>query len=105
MLERLTADSFAPAVGDTFAVDAGDAGDAGSLGLELIESRLHEPDRPAEDDAGRRAPFSLLFRGPPDPLLSQRIYRLEHPDIGPLEIFIVPIGRDESGSTYEAVFA
>jgi hypothetical protein len=102
VLDRLTADTFAPAVGDTFALDAGDAG---RLDFELIESRLRDPDRPAEDDSGTRAPFSLLFRGPVDPLLPQRIYRLEHESIGPLEIFIVPVARDESGSTYEAVFA
>jgi hypothetical protein len=102
VLDRLTADTFAPAVGDTFAVDAGDAGE---LRLELIESRLQYPDRPAEDESGTRAPFSLLFRGPADPVLPQRIYRLEHESLGPLEIFIVPIARDDAGSTYEAVFA
>ena len=102
MLERLTANSFAPAVGDTFVVDAGEAG---RLELELLESRLHDPDAPAEDASGTRPPFTLEFRGPPDPILPQHIYRLEHPSLGPLEIFIVPVGRDETGTTYEAVFA
>lgn len=99
MLERLTANSFAPAVGDTFVVDAGEAG---RLELELLASRPHDPDAP--DDSGTRAPFTLEFRGPADPVLPQQIYRLEHPSLGPLEIFIVPVGRDESGTTYEAVF-
>ena len=102
MLERLTANSFAPAVGDTFVLDAGDAG---RLELELLESRLHDPDAPAEDASGARAPFSLTFRGPAEPILPQRIYELEHPTLGTLEIFIVPIGRDEAGTSYEAVFA
>ena len=101
MLEQLTADTFAPAVGDRFVLDD----DAGvRLELELLESRLHEPDAPATDASGRRAPFSLLFLGPADSVLPQRIYRLEHESLGPLEIFIVPVGRDESGTTYEAVF-
>ena len=102
MLDRLTATTFAPAVGDTFVLDAGDAG---RLDLELVESRLHRPDAPAEDESGARAPFTLVFRGPVDPVLPQRIYRLEHETLEPMEIFIVPIARDEAGTSYEAVFA
>lgn len=101
MLDSLTAASFAPAVGETFLLDAGDAG---RLALELLESRLHDPDAPAKDASGTRAPFSLLFRGPADPILSQRIYHLEHPSVGAIEIFIVPVAHDEESTTYEAVF-
>jgi hypothetical protein len=101
MLDGLTADSFAPAVGETFVLDAGDAG---RLHLELLESRLQYPDAPAADASGARAPFTLLFRGPVEPILPQRIYRLEHDSVGPIEIFIVPVGSDEAGTTYEAVF-
>ena len=101
MLERLTAETFAPAVGEAFVLD--DA-DAGRLQLDLLESRLHHPDAPPADEAGTRAPFSLLFLGPVEPVLPQRIYRLTHDTVGEIEIFIVPVGRDENGTTYEAVF-
>jgi hypothetical protein len=101
VLDRLTANSFAPAVGDTFAVEAGEAG---RLGLELIECRLQDPDAPAQDPSGTRAPFTLVFRGPAEPLLAQRIYRFEHASLEPMEIFIVPIARDQAGTSYEAVF-
>lgn len=97
----MTADTFAPSVGETFVLDDDEAG---RLELELRESRLHNPDAPAADESGVRAPFSLLFLGPVDPILPQRIYRLEHESVGPIEIFIVPVGRDQSGTTYEAVF-
>jgi hypothetical protein len=102
VLDRVTAATFEPAVGDTFVLDAGDAG---RLDLELVESRLHDPDAPAQDASGARAPFSLVFRGPVDPVLAQRIYRLEHETLEQMEIFIVPIARDEAGTSYEAVFA
>ena len=102
MLDRLTATDFAPAVGETFALDAGEAG---RLDLELLESRLHDPDAPAQDPSGTRAPFTLTFRGPVEPVLPQRIYHVEHDSVGSLEIFIVPIARNDSGTTYEAVFA
>jgi hypothetical protein len=101
VLDRLTANDFAPAVGETFKLDVGDAG---HIELELLESRLQDPDSPAVDASGARAPFTLTFRGPPEPILPQRIYRLEHPSLATLEIFLVPIGRDEAGTTYEAVF-
>jgi hypothetical protein len=44
--------------------------------------------------SGGRAPFSLEFRGGPDPPLPQRIYRLEHDELGAIEIFLVPIASD-----------
>lgn len=53
---------------------------------------------------GGREPFSLTFRAPAQPLLPQSMYTFEHPSRGPLAIFIVPIGQDRDGVTYEAVF-
>jgi hypothetical protein len=37
-------------------------------------------------------------------VLPQRIYRLEHEQMGPLELFIVPVGPDGDGLGYEAIF-
>ncbi len=48
--------------------------------------------------------FSLLFYGPVEYPLQQRIYRLQHDRLGILEIFLVPVGRDKEGYHYEAVF-
>ena len=48
--------------------------------------------------------FSLLFRGPLQPLLPQRIYPLEHDRLGRFDLFIVPVRRDANGLYYEAVF-
>ncbi|HEV2773685.1 MAG TPA: hypothetical protein VGV57_12835 [Thermoleophilaceae bacterium] len=100
-LASLTVDDFAPFVGDLFTIDAGDAG---TIELELTEAALHDPAAPAADDSGTRSPFSVEFRGPVDPILAQQICRLESDSLGPLELFIVPIGRDAAGSRYEAVF-
>ena len=54
--------------------------------------------------AGRR-PFSVVFRAPPGMPLPQRIYRLEHDELGTLDMFLVPIGPDADGMCYEAVFS
>lgn len=48
--------------------------------------------------------FSIVFRGPADRLLSQGTYTLAHDRLGELDIFIVPVARDEQGISYEAVF-
>ena len=94
---ELTLQSFAPLVGEMFRVDLAVAG---TLELELSEA--------GEGDAGpgsERDPFRLLFRGPGEPVLAQRTHRLEHPVLGALEIFLVPVGRDARGTSYEAIFA
>ena len=100
-LAHLTVDDFAPLVGEVFAIHAGDAG---TIELELTEAATHDPAARAADDSGRRSAFSAVFRGPVEPILAQQICRLENDSLGPLEIFIVPIGRDEAGARYEAVF-
>ena len=70
-----------------------------------VELRLTRAAKVMESEAARlaRTPFSLFFLAPV--LLPQQIHRLTHEGFaGPLDIFLVPIGRDASGFTYEAVF-
>jgi hypothetical protein len=48
--------------------------------------------------------FSLFFHGPSDPFMLQGIHKLKHENLGELGIFLVPIGQDNDGFQYEAVF-
>ena len=96
MLDTLTIESFAPHVGTSFRLHAGD---------RAIELRLTRAAKVMESEAARlaRTPFSLFFLAPV--LLPQQIYRLTHEGFAePLDIFLVPIAREASGFTYEAVF-
>jgi len=90
-LEKLTIEDFSPLLRESFRVDPGDQP---PFELELVEVAeiVREP--------GGRAPFSLVFEGGPSPTLPQRIYRVEHDDLGAMEVFLVPIAADR----YEAVF-
>ena len=97
-MRALTLDDFTPHVGSRFRLQA----DEGDLEMELSAA---EAGGVEDAPRGARPPFSLTFRGPPGPILPQRIYRLEHDGMGELEIFLVPIGADPEGVTYEAVFA
>jgi len=102
MLESFTVEMFAGRIGERFTI----AADDGALEAELVEATAltrtsgHELETP-----GGRAPFSLVFLVPGEPVLPQAIYRFEHDELGIFEIFIVPLGRDETGVRYEAVFA
>ena len=87
-------DDFADRVGEGFRL----AADDGTVGVTLVEcERLG-------GTVLERKPFSLVFLGPREPVLPQRIYPLSHDELGELEIFLVPIAQDADGTRYEAVF-
>lgn len=53
-----------------------------------------------------REPFSVVVRsGPVDRHWPQGTYTLDHPELGPLELFMVPIGPDEVGMRYAISFS
>src|SRR5437879_2190654 len=49
--------------------------------------------------------FSITFRCASAEVLPQSTYRLEQEKMGELELFLVPISRDQGGVSYEAVFS
>jgi hypothetical protein len=111
-LETLTAEDFRTNQGTGFrftGVSSSEGGSPRSFEAELVEVAEH----PASAADAFRTPFSVLFHGPLQPVMSQGIYRLEHERLGGLELFIVPVGPDKpsvpgEGPTamrYEAVFS
>ena len=96
-LAALTLATFEPLVGDVFAVRIEPAVE------EPIEFVL-ESATSAGDWPGGRQPFSLIFRGPREPVLPQAIYALAARHLGALEIFVVPIARNAEGVSYQAIF-
>lgn len=97
MLETFTVETFAGRVGGTFVVSP-------QPGQPTAWELLSAETLGAAGTPGHRTPFSLVFRGPLSPVLPQAIYPMDHPEIGAFEIFVVPIGPDEKGMRYEAVF-
>ncbi len=97
-MSDLTHERFAALQGEHFLVHVAD-GDP--LTAELVEARI----LPSPPFKGRQ-PFSLLFKGPSSPVLPQSTYQMMNikcPE--PLDIFLVPVGVDASGTCYEAVFS
>ena len=100
MLESFTIHTFSGHVGGKFRIYPDDSD---PLEFELISATELGGSAGAEPPS-RRQPFSIVFRGPGDVLLPQRIYRMEHEEIGASDLFLVPIGPDEKGLRYEAIF-
>jgi hypothetical protein len=101
MLNELTVADFTPRLGQTFRIAL--AGLA-PIDLELVSATELSPASQAQPQ--ERRPFSLIFLGPEsDQYLLQHIYRLEHPQMGALDLFLVPLGLQAQRMQYEAIFA
>jgi hypothetical protein len=103
MLETLTIDHFMPTLNQEWMVQAGP--DMQVACMLVSATPLGAP--PAAGSGLTRQAFSLVWRGPGQPILPQSIYQLTHPRFDePLELFLVPLGPDRSapGMRYEAVF-
>jgi len=102
VLDKLKPTSFEPYLHQSFNIYAGDAE---PLEVELISVTEFSGGGAHTNSEGKRTPFSIIFRGASsEPVLQQAIYTVEHPELGALGIFLVPIGPDEHGLCYEAVF-
>lgn len=96
MLDQLTIESFEPLVGTSFWLHENE---------HKVELRLTRAARVMESEAARlkRTAFSLYFLAPM--LLPQRIYHLTHDAFAePLDIFLVPLGKQGEDYAVEAVF-
>jgi hypothetical protein len=96
MPETLTKENWTKLQGENFQVDTGNP-DPLMMKLAAVSGYGHRL-------GGNREAFSLLFCGPLQPVLPQRIYQVAHAGIGSQDIFLVPIGPQAGGMGYEAVF-
>lgn len=93
----LALQDFAQAVNQGFDLMIGEA----TMALTLVEAKP----LPVHPFPGMmRAPFSLMFRSGKAVVLPQRLYRLRHADLGAIDLFLVPVGRDVQGVLYQALF-
>jgi hypothetical protein len=97
-LQLLTAIDFQSHVGEDFFIHfSGEV--TGTAQLEKVV------DLPAYNNRERK-PFSVLFQTTQkNHHYQQAIYTIEQPGLGSMEIFLVPVGRNEKGVQYEAVFS
>jgi hypothetical protein len=92
-LDHLHHQDFAGLVNTRFSAKSGRK----AVALTLISAR-----QIGSDSKGRS--FSLKFTGKPDQTLTQRIYELQHDEIGAFDVFMVPNQTDVRGQHYEVLF-
>jgi len=68
-----------------------------TVDLQLIEVREGR-------SSPRQEQFALLFQGPLATPFWQRTWFMRHAQLGEFELFLVPVGSDQDGLYYEAVF-
>lgn len=71
---------------------------AGPIAFSVVEMRDLPPISP------RKLPFAVVLEGPGEPFLQQGTYPLSHPRHGRLDLFMVPIARDDRNARYELIF-
>ena len=86
-------------IGDEFRLDLED-GDV--ITFELVEATQPAT---APSGGGSGTTFSIVFRGPHEPVLNQGILPLQNDVWGMCHMFVVPVDRDDVGTYYEAVFS
>ena len=96
-LASITHDDFVAHIGETVRISS----DGVAIEAALVQVDTTGIARPG----AQRHPFRLLYRGPAEPVLSQRICRVEQPSLGALDLCLVPIGPIGSGMGYEAEFS
>lgn len=98
MLETFTIETFQPRLGEIFHLVVDEQ--------TRVPTKLTEvfPWGPGAAAGRDRHPFSLIFHTVPQAALPQMTYRVENESMEPFQLFITPIGPDERGMRYEAVF-
>lgn len=97
-LTEFTYDNILPHVGSTFRINFPEG---------TVELKLTRVDHLREKHTSKRLfrdSFALQFLGPAGAFLPQGTYAMQHESLGELPIFIVPVGQEEEGVQYEAIF-
>jgi len=94
MLEDLTKDDFVSRLNSTFQIYFTPEKAYEAELIEVSESRQRF----------RQEGFSLLFLSQQEAPFDQQMYKVEHPELGIFDLFLVPIGKSDKGVKYESVF-
>lgn len=101
--DQLTLETFSPWLKTKFRVGLDPSG---FIDLELVGANaINSPGQTKPAAKGTvQETFSLVFHGPDNRFLPQRIYPFEHDRLGRFDLFIVPIGQKPGYIEYQAVF-
>ena len=95
MLEGITHKSFESIVGETVDLQAGETDFQAEV--EAVNLLREYPEQV-------RQPFSVVLQSHDEVNHGQQMYKLSHPGLGDLSLFLVPIEAGERGIVYEVIF-
>ena len=99
-MDYLKYSTFSRLIGEKFKIQLGPSQ---TITVQLIEAVERFGDQTEKDGFKQLDCFSILFQGPADKRVAQGTYQFYHQKTRDFELFIVPIGIDDSGCQYEAV--
>lgn len=95
-LSTLTVADFEPHLNTAFQIHYGQGE---TLGVTLVEAKTRGTGLPDQ-----RHGFALLLQSTINNYLQQGIYHITHEALEPMELFIVPVGPNQTGMRYEIIF-
>lgn len=98
---RLTADDFAPYVGDQFELEGENQQ---RVSARLVEAKAEKPLGARPNYLPRSQAFSLLFRTDSGSELTQETHAVRHRELGTFAMLLVPVSGQKGGQRLEAVF-
>ena len=98
VLDQMAAEDWAKLMNSPFRLEIGGR----PITLRLAQVQKGGVGGNQADD--RTDNFSLIFVGPGEQALPQKMYRFEHEQLVNFDMFIVPVGKRPAGFEYEAVF-
>lgn len=102
-LATVTSAEFQPHLHSAFTVRSENE-ELDGLALTLLEASDYPDHRSTDERANqKRPPFGLLFKCDAG-VLAQGIYRLEHQQLLPCEVFLTPIEGGEGWCKLESIF-
>jgi len=94
MSEELKKSSFAPHLNSKFEIFTDFTG--------IVEGELVDV---SEHNQENLECFSLLFKVPKDKFFDQKLYKINHPKMGEINLFLVPVVHEKQDAYYyESVF-
>ncbi|WP_136442428.1 DUF6916 family protein [Pacificoceanicola onchidii] len=107
-LATLAPGHFEPLTGKSITVTAG--GESVSMTLDNVKSLGAKTKRDSHLEIdGKVIPpreaFVIVIEGPREPVVDQGVYAIDFPELGTLELFMVPFRQDHSCMLYEIGFS
>jgi hypothetical protein len=101
MLDKLTSADFSTLLNQTFQVRLG----SDELFVAELIDVTELGQAPSENSDVNRRAFSTIFRvAHQETFFQQQICEVQHDALGTLTLFLVPLGPDNVGMRYEAMF-